>query len=47
MKPPTEARQTSCDKAEFSTAQKELRDYLLFVQKLGLFRVGRPALRKL
>ena len=43
MKPPTEARQTSRDKAEFSTAQKELRDYPLFVQKLGLFRVGRPA----
>ena len=43
MKPPTEARQTSYDRAEFSTAQKELRDYPLFVQKLGLFRVGRPA----
>ena len=30
MKPPTEARPTSCDKAEFSTAQKELRDNPLF-----------------
>ena len=30
MKPPTEARPTSCDKAEFSIAQKELRDYPLF-----------------
>ena len=30
MKPPIEARPTSCDKAEFSTAQKELRDNPLF-----------------
>ena len=30
MKPPIKARPTSCDKAEFSTAQKELRDDPLF-----------------
>ena len=30
MKAPIEARPTSCDKAEFSTAQKELRDNPLF-----------------
>ena len=30
MKPPIEARPTSCDKAEFSTAQKELRDNPVF-----------------
>ena len=30
MKPPIEARPTSCDKSEFSTAQKELRDNPLF-----------------
>ena len=30
MKPPIEARPTACDKAEFSTAQKELRDNPVF-----------------
>lgn len=30
MKPPIEARPTSCDKSEFSTSQKELRDNPLF-----------------
>ena len=30
MKPPFETRPTSCDKSEFSTAQKELRDNPLF-----------------
>ena len=30
MEPPIEARPTSCDKAEFSTTQKELRDNPLF-----------------
>ena len=30
MKPPIEARPTSCDKSEFSTAQKELRNNPLF-----------------
>ena len=35
MKPPIEARPTSCDKSEFSTAQKELRDNPLFEHLMG------------
>ena len=47
MKPPTEARPTSCDKAEFSTAQKELRDNPLFehlMRKCSTFSKARKTL---